>query len=98
MSNHANHRGHAAVIGGSLSGLLAARVLSNHFEKVTVLERDTLPNGPEFRSGVPQARHGLPAVLLRRPGPPGVHGACHLPAVPRGGRDVGKSQPKENRP
>ena len=52
-----NQRSHAVVIGGSLSGLLAARVLSNHFDKVTVLERDSLPNGPEFRSGVPQARH-----------------------------------------
>jgi flavin-dependent dehydrogenase len=52
-----NQRSHAVVMGASLSGLLVARVLSNHFEKVTVLERDTLPNGPEFRSGVPQSRH-----------------------------------------
>ena len=31
---------HAIVIGGSMAGLLAARVLSEHFERVTILERD----------------------------------------------------------
>ncbi|MBA2442846.1 MAG: 2-polyprenyl-6-methoxyphenol hydroxylase-like oxidoreductase [Rubrobacter sp.] len=40
-----------------MGGLLAARVLSGHFGRVTVLERDALPEGPEFRGGVPQARH-----------------------------------------
>jgi hypothetical protein len=48
---------HALVIGGSLAGLLAARVLANHFEQVTLIERDTFPNGPTHRNGVPQARH-----------------------------------------
>jgi 2-polyprenyl-6-methoxyphenol hydroxylase-like FAD-dependent oxidoreductase len=48
---------HAVVIGGSMSGLLAARALADHFERVTVLERDQLPDGPEPRKGTPQARH-----------------------------------------
>jgi 2-polyprenyl-6-methoxyphenol hydroxylase-like FAD-dependent oxidoreductase len=48
---------HALVIGASMAGLLVARVLSDHFEQVTILERDKLPDGPEFRNGVPQARH-----------------------------------------
>lgn len=53
-----SHRaGHAAVIGGGMSGILAARALSDHFAEVTVIERDQLPGQPDFRKGVPQARH-----------------------------------------
>ncbi|KOX19603.1 MULTISPECIES: FAD-dependent oxidoreductase [unclassified Streptomyces] len=48
---------HAVVIGGSLAGLLAARVLAEHAERVTVVERDRFPEGPEARPGVPQGRH-----------------------------------------
>ena len=33
---------HAVVIGGSMGGLLAARVLSDHYDRVTVVERDEL--------------------------------------------------------
>jgi 2-polyprenyl-6-methoxyphenol hydroxylase-like FAD-dependent oxidoreductase len=55
---------HAAVIGGSLAGLLAARVLSDHFDRVTVLERDRYPAEPGPRKGVPQARH-LHVLLVR---------------------------------
>ena len=47
----------ALVIGGSLAGMCAARVLSDFVDKVTVIERDAYPSAPEFRSGVPQARH-----------------------------------------
>ena len=36
-------REHAIVIGGSMAGLLAARVLSAHFGRVTLLERDLFP-------------------------------------------------------
>lgn len=55
---------HAIVIGGSMAGLTAARSLSDHFQRVTVIERDKLPDGPEFRGGVPQGRH-LHALLAR---------------------------------
>ncbi len=48
---------HAIVIGGSIAGSLAARVLADHFERVTILERDHLPDGPLPRGGAPQARH-----------------------------------------
>lgn len=51
------HRRHAVVIGGSMAGLLAARALADHFDRVTVLERDALPDGPDARKGTPQARH-----------------------------------------
>ncbi len=51
------HRRHAVVIGGSMAGLLAARALADHFDRVTVLERDRLPDGPDARKGTPQARH-----------------------------------------
>lgn len=58
---------HAVVIGGSMAGLLAARVLSNHFTRVTIVERDALHDYPETRKGQPQARHlhGLLAAGLQ---------------------------------
>lgn len=46
----------AVVIGASATGLLAAAALAD-FADVTVVERDRLPDGPEPRRGVPQARH-----------------------------------------
>jgi 2-polyprenyl-6-methoxyphenol hydroxylase-like FAD-dependent oxidoreductase len=49
--------GHAVVVGASMAGLLAARVLSETFAEVTVVERDTLPDDPIARRGVPQGRH-----------------------------------------
>ena len=54
----------AIVIGGSMAGLLAARALSDHFDQVTIIERDQLPDEPVYRNGVPQARH-LHALLAR---------------------------------
>ncbi|WP_030813554.1 NAD(P)/FAD-dependent oxidoreductase [Streptomyces sp. NRRL F-2799] len=44
------------VIGAGMSGLLAAAALAGHAD-VILVERDTLPAGPEPRRGVPQARH-----------------------------------------
>ncbi|HEY2715504.1 MAG TPA: FAD-dependent monooxygenase [Solirubrobacterales bacterium] len=41
-------------MGGSIAGLLAAAALSPHFERVTVIERDELPDAPLPRKGVPQ--------------------------------------------
>ena len=55
---------HAVVLGGSLAGLLAARVLSDHFEHVTLIERDAYPEKPETRRGIPQANH-VHGLLLR---------------------------------
>ena len=48
---------HAVVIGGSMAGLLAARVLAEHFERVTIIERDELIDDAQPRKGVPQGRH-----------------------------------------
>ncbi len=48
---------HALVIGSSIAGLLAARILADYFEQVTVVERDQLPTNAQVRKGVPQGRH-----------------------------------------
>jgi 2-polyprenyl-6-methoxyphenol hydroxylase-like FAD-dependent oxidoreductase len=48
--------GHAVVVGGGMAGLLTARVLASHFERVTLVERDRLPEGLDARKGVPQGR------------------------------------------
>lgn len=47
----------AVVIGGSMTGLLAARVLSDAYAEVTVVERDGLEATTAPRRGVPQGRH-----------------------------------------
>lgn len=46
----------AVVVGASAAGLFAAAALAE-FADVTVVERDVLPDGPEPRRGIPQARH-----------------------------------------
>ncbi len=48
---------HALIIGGSIAGLLAARVLVDYFDQVTILDRDTFPETPDHRKGVPQSQH-----------------------------------------
>jgi 2-polyprenyl-6-methoxyphenol hydroxylase-like FAD-dependent oxidoreductase len=50
-------RGHAVVIGASVAGLCAARVLSGFYDVVTLFERDDLPAHPRQRRAVPQGRH-----------------------------------------
>jgi 2-polyprenyl-6-methoxyphenol hydroxylase-like FAD-dependent oxidoreductase len=52
----------AVVVGGSMAGLCAARVLSERFDRVLIIDRDALPDGAEPRRLVPQARH--PHLLL----------------------------------
>ncbi len=47
----------AIVLGAGIAGLFTARVLSNHFDEVFVLERDSLKEEDKLRAGVPQARH-----------------------------------------
>ncbi|GII30201.1 NAD(P)/FAD-dependent oxidoreductase [Planotetraspora mira] len=49
--------GHAVVIGAGIGGLLAARVLSETFDRVTVIDRDALPAQGIPRRGVPQGLH-----------------------------------------
>ena len=46
---------HAVVLGGSLAGLLAARVLADHFEHVTLIERDVYTENGETRRGIARA-------------------------------------------
>lgn len=48
---------HAVVVGASIAGLSAARVLADGFERITVLEQDPLPGEATARRSVPQARH-----------------------------------------
>lgn len=55
---------HAVVLGGSLAGLMAARVLADHFDRVTLIERDAYPDTTEVRKGIPQANH-VHGLLLR---------------------------------
>ena len=45
----------AIVIGGSIAGLLSARVLADYFEEVIIVDRDALPKTPQPRIGVPQS-------------------------------------------
>ncbi|WP_404196816.1 FAD-dependent oxidoreductase [Streptomyces tauricus] len=51
-----NPRRSAIVVGGGMTGMLAASVLARHAD-VTIIERDLLPDGPRPRKGLPQARH-----------------------------------------
>jgi 2-polyprenyl-6-methoxyphenol hydroxylase-like FAD-dependent oxidoreductase len=54
----------ATVLGASIGGLLAARVLADFYDSVTVVERDVLPDRPVTRRGVPQG--GLPHIPAPR--------------------------------
>jgi len=54
---------HAVVIGGSLAGLMTARVLAEHFDVVTVLERDHIEDRPALHQSIPQGNH-LHGLLL----------------------------------
>lgn len=50
-------RKNVVVCGASMAGLFAARVLSDFYETVTVVERDLLPETSAHRRGVAQGRH-----------------------------------------
>ena len=64
MASTTQKTGQAVVIGASISGMLAARALANHFERVTLVERDVLPAPGQPRKSVPQGYHAH--VLLAR--------------------------------
>jgi 2-polyprenyl-6-methoxyphenol hydroxylase-like FAD-dependent oxidoreductase len=54
----------AVVLGASLAGLLAARVLVDAYAHVTVIDRDQLPETSMHRRGIPHGRH-VHALLAR---------------------------------
>jgi 2-polyprenyl-6-methoxyphenol hydroxylase-like FAD-dependent oxidoreductase len=61
MTTHSSERSlgrNAVVIGGSIAGLMAAQVLGDRFETVTLIDRDALPAGHADRRAVPQGGHG----------------------------------------
>ncbi|MGF1425766.1 NAD(P)/FAD-dependent oxidoreductase [Kitasatospora sp. LaBMicrA B282] len=62
-ASHARYR-HAVVVGGGFAGLVTARVLADHVDQVSVLDKDTLPDRAAHRAGTPQSRH--PHALLAR--------------------------------
>ncbi|GAB3885230.1 hypothetical protein GCM10029964_047550 [Kibdelosporangium lantanae] len=47
----------AVVLGGSITGLLMARALSDAYDEVQVVDRDELVGVTGYRRGVPQGRH-----------------------------------------
>ena len=49
--------GHAVVVGASMAGLLATRVLRDRFETVTLIEKDPLPDEAIPRPSIPQGHH-----------------------------------------
>jgi 2-polyprenyl-6-methoxyphenol hydroxylase-like FAD-dependent oxidoreductase len=54
---------HAVVIGGSIAGLISARVLADYFDRITVLERDHIEPLPAGHKSTPQGKH-LHAVQI----------------------------------
>lgn len=66
---------HAVVVGAGMGGLAVAHALARHVDRVTLVERDSLPTDPVPRPGIPQARHthvlqpgGLAALESLLPG------------------------------
>jgi 2-polyprenyl-6-methoxyphenol hydroxylase-like FAD-dependent oxidoreductase len=55
---------HAVVLGGSIAGSLAARMLADTCEQVTVVDRDVLSGVTEPRHAIPQGHH-IHALLAR---------------------------------
>jgi 2-polyprenyl-6-methoxyphenol hydroxylase-like FAD-dependent oxidoreductase len=47
----------AVVVGAGMAGLTAARALTDHFERVIVLDSDALPEDATHRLGTPQSKH-----------------------------------------
>lgn len=52
-----DERGTAIVVGGSVAGSFAARVLAEHFARVLVFDKDDLPDEPVARKGAMQGVH-----------------------------------------
>lgn len=47
----------AVVLGSGMAGLFSARILSDHFDEVVLIDRDDVPDSPRTRDGVPQGKH-----------------------------------------
>jgi 2-polyprenyl-6-methoxyphenol hydroxylase-like FAD-dependent oxidoreductase len=83
------HRwGRVVVIGNSIAGLLAARALADHAGRVTIIDRDRIPDEPQHRAGVPHGRHihvvltaGQRAMEVLLPGVLDELAALDVPAV-----------------
>jgi len=64
MPQTKDHIGTRAIVaGGSLAGMLSARVLADHFDEVLVLDRDRFADAPENRRMTPQSFHAH--ILLK---------------------------------
>jgi 2-polyprenyl-6-methoxyphenol hydroxylase-like FAD-dependent oxidoreductase len=63
MFSKSMNRNRAVVVGGSISGMLAARVLSEFFKDVILIEKDNKNDHITNRKGVPQDNQGH--VLLK---------------------------------
>ncbi|MDT0531524.1 FAD-binding monooxygenase [Micromonospora sp. DSM 115977] len=57
-------RGRAVVLGASMAGLFAAKVLAEAYREVVLVDRDRLADATEVRRGAPQGRH-LHGLLAR---------------------------------
>jgi 2-polyprenyl-6-methoxyphenol hydroxylase-like FAD-dependent oxidoreductase len=73
---------HAVVLGASMAGLCAARVLADRFERVSIIDRDAFPTDPrQPRGQVPQGRHPhllhVAGARLLAGWFPGIVGALH---------------------
>ena len=69
-------RDHALVLGAGMAGLLAARVVAEAYDRVTIVDRDELPDHPAQRRGVPQGRARTRAA---GPRPAGAGGTVSRP-------------------
>ncbi|MBX6751790.1 MAG: FAD-dependent monooxygenase, partial [Micromonosporaceae bacterium] len=49
--------GRVVVIGNSIAGLLVAHVLADRADRVTIIDRDHIPDEPRHRAGIPHDRH-----------------------------------------
>jgi 2-polyprenyl-6-methoxyphenol hydroxylase-like FAD-dependent oxidoreductase len=75
------------VIGGSIAGMLAATVLAEHFELVTIFDREPPATAPVPRKSVPQARHSHlllpPGYAIMRDLLPGLFAEIEAAGPPR---------------
>lgn len=76
----------AVVVGGGIAGLVTARVLSDYFSSVVILDKDKKAGSPGPRSGVPQGPH-LHVLLQRGQGIlrtlfPGIESAFNVHLCP----------------